>query len=177
MSAQLFPVVIGRTLGQAAWPILNPYWGIAWWFTSWPAVFVSAAAGLALGFFAFVRPDRPLVWRWAAFPLLIWGYVAVLFVAYRAWGPLLGIAAATLHVRYGSGRMRMPVVATAWILAAALCLVPWDISFQNYPGKLRFVPFQMGLPGRETIAAADRGEVMLGGCVTTGLEPKSVLVW
>lgn len=177
LSSQLVPVVGGRTLGQPAWPILDAYWGIAWLNTSWAAVYVSFVVGLGLGFFGFARPDRPFLWRWAALPLLIWGYVAVMFVAYRAWGPLLGIAAVALHVLYGRGRIGTPIVATAWLLAATLCLIPWDVSLQNYPGRPRFVPFEMGLPGRNALAAANRGEVMLGGCVTTGLEPRSVLVW
>lgn len=178
LSSQLVPFIGGRTVGQPASPILYTYWGIAWWFTSWSAVYISFATGLAAGIsLGFVRPDRPHAWRWAALPLSTWCYVAVLLVAYRAWGPLLGIAAVSSHVLYATGRIRTPVVAVAWLLAAALCLLPWDVSFQNYPGTPRFIPLEMGLPGRDAMAAANRGEVMLGGCVTTGLEPQSVLVW
>jgi hypothetical protein len=39
------------------------------------------------------------------------------------------------------------------------------------------LPLVMGLPRPETVARAKRGEVILGGCVVSGFEPKYYLIW
>jgi hypothetical protein len=41
----------------------------------------------------------------------------------------------------------------------------------------RLVSLVMGLPTRETGERAKRGEVILGGCIVSGFEPKYYLVW
>jgi hypothetical protein len=35
----------------------------------------------------------------------------------------------------------------------------------------------MGLPRPETVERAKRGEVILGGCIVSGFEPKYYLIW
>jgi len=46
---------------------------------------------------------------------------------------------------------------------------------RSWPPKL--VPLVMGLPKPETVERAKRGEVILGGCIVSGFEPKYYLVW
>lgn len=72
---------------------------------------------------------------------------------------------------------RSRVLVSFWIVMFIVAILPADISFRNRPGPPRFVPYVMGLPGRELTAASRRGEVVLGGCVSTGYEPRWVLVW
>jgi hypothetical protein len=68
-----------------------------------------------------------------------------------------------------------------WIAALVIVFVsmvfPVDISLRDMPGSPRFVPLVMGYPTPDQIARAERGEVLLGGCNVSGLEPKWVLVW
>lgn len=56
-------------------------------------------------------------------------------------------------------------------------LSPVDISMENYPGLPHFVQLVKGLPTADIVRRADRHEVLLGGCLTFGIEPKYVLVW
>lgn len=65
----------------------------------------------------------------------------------------------------------------AWIIFVVSAFLPIDISFKNYPGPPRFVPLVMGLPDEREIERAERGEIMLGGCILNGNEPKWVWVW
>jgi hypothetical protein len=72
-------------------------------------------------------------------------------------------------------RVWLPLVALAgWVLVHAS---PYDVSWQTRPGGPRFVELVMGYPSNETIRAAERGEVILGGCLVTHLEPRWILVW
>jgi hypothetical protein len=65
----------------------------------------------------------------------------------------------------------------AWVIFVISILAPIDISFKNYPGPPRFVPLVMGLVGVEGFKKDQRGEIMLGGCVVRGHEPRWVWVW
>jgi hypothetical protein len=68
--------------------------------------------------------------------------------------------------------------AISWLVAfVALTFSPVDVIpiHKRWPPKL--VPLIMGLPRPETVERAKRGEVILGGCIVTGFEPKSYLVW
>jgi hypothetical protein len=65
----------------------------------------------------------------------------------------------------------------SWILFFVCTLLPVDVSFRVARGLPRFVPVAYGLPSREGVEAAERGEVILGGCVVSGNEPRWVLVW
>jgi hypothetical protein len=71
---------------------------------------------------------------------------------------------------------RLWLVIACWILFLLVCVLPFDISFRNVPGPPRFVPLQMGLVTGLNEEAA-RGDVILGSCTETGLEPKWILVW
>jgi hypothetical protein len=68
----------------------------------------------------------------------------------------------------------------AWgcfLLVVGVSYLPFDVTFLDYPGSPRFVPLVMGLPTEETAKRAESGEVVLGGCIVSGHEPRWVLVW
>jgi hypothetical protein len=72
-------------------------------------------------------------------------------------------------------RVWLPLVALAgWFLVHAS---PYDVSWQTAPGGPRFMRLVMGYPAQETISAAERGELILGGCVVGVFEPRWILVW
>jgi hypothetical protein len=68
----------------------------------------------------------------------------------------------------------MRLVFVAFLIAVFL---PIDITLKNYPGPPRFVPLIMGTPRENDVAKEERGEVVLGGCILMGNEPRWVLVW
>ena len=94
---------------------------------------------------------------WHTLTILLWA-VAVLVTCVPGW-------------------FRTTTVALLWVGMVLTALLPVDVSFQNRPGPPHFARYVMGLPGREAIAASKRGEVVLGGCVATGFEPRWVWVW
>ena len=85
------------------------------------------------------------------------------------------ITAWVFFVRYGRNRLRPSLIAwTFWLM---LSISPVDVVPARKGGPPRLVPLVMGLPTRETAERAKRGEVILGGCIASGLEPKYYLVW
>jgi len=87
---------------------------------------------------------------------------------------LLVLIACYLRFLFTSKAKWMRLVFVAFLVAAFL---PIDISLMNYPGPPRFVPLIMGLPNPDDFARRERGEVVLGGCILRGNEPRWVLVW
>ena len=77
------------------------------------------------------------------------------------------------------GRLRR--TATVAVIAVVfVCLevfLPFDVSLIDAPGGMKVARVVSGKPGPEAIAAAARGEVVLGGCLVRGIEPRRVLVW
>ena len=67
----------------------------------------------------------------------------------------------------------MRLIFVSFLVAVFL---PIDVSMHNVPGPPRFVPLIMGLAIVEE-AAIRNGDVMLGGCMVRGNEPRWVLVW
>jgi hypothetical protein len=88
--------------------------------------------------------------------------------------PLL-IASWLLFVKIGGNDLR-PSLAT-WVVWLALTLSPIDVFPTPKGGPPRLVPLVRGLPRPETVERAKRGEVILGGCIVSGFEPKYYLVW
>jgi hypothetical protein len=68
----------------------------------------------------------------------------------------------------------MRLIFVAFLITVFL---PVDVTLKNYPGRPRFVPLIMGAPHDEDIAREQRGEVVLGGCILRGNDPRWVLVW
>jgi hypothetical protein len=71
---------------------------------------------------------------------------------------------------------RVSWIVGLYLLYMVSTVIPYDVSFQNYPGPPRFVPLVMG-PGTEARLMALTGQAMLGGCRRSGFEPKWVWVW
>lgn len=69
------------------------------------------------------------------------------------------------------------MLSIMWYIFLFFSILPVDITFINYPGPPRIVPYVKGLPSRELMEDAQRGEVVLGGCVITGYHPRWVVVW
>lgn len=109
-------------------------------------------------------------------PVLLISCLLVASESYRATASVIFLAliACYIHFLFTSRTKWLRLVFVAFLIAAFL---PIDISLQNFPGPPRFVPLIMGLPREEAIVRAERGEVMLGGCILRGNEPKWVWVW
>src|SRR5215467_354685 len=99
----------------------------------------------------------------SCFCLLAFRFVSLPFV----------IASWILFIRFAAfaGREWRPS-----FIACAVALVqsfsPIDIFPLPRRGLPRLIPLVMGLPRPETLERAKRGEVILGGCLVSGFEPK-----
>jgi hypothetical protein len=80
-----------------------------------------------------------------------------------------------LFVKFGRADLRPSLMA--WAVWLALTFSPIDVFPISRAGRPRLVPLVMGLPRPETVERAKRGEVILGGCIISGFEPKYYLVW
>jgi len=112
---------------------------------------------------------------------------ACLFVAgVMLWmicgGPMRILTAIALLVFLGclvayvfEGRRRAAFFAGLAVLGLALS--PIEVSTATRPGLPGIVPLIMGLPGPQLREKARRGEVVLGGCMTSRLEPWWVVIW
>jgi len=85
------------------------------------------------------------------------------------------IAAWVLFLKSGRTTIRPSLIALT--ICLPLTFSPIDILPLPKGGRPRLVPLVMGLPTRETAERAQRGEVILGGCIVSGFEPKYYLVW
>jgi hypothetical protein len=97
-----------------------------------------------------------LSFRFVAIPVLI-----ALSVAWNRW-----------IERRRTGRL-----VWLWLAFTVASLQPIDVYPLNVPGPPRLVPYVMGYPRTQTREAAKRGDVVLGGCMVDGFEPKYVWVW
>lgn len=116
--------------------------------------------------------SKSVTWILATFIFLI---LAWTFLFTRMGSLLLSVLLiiAVCYPRWRRWAMLAPLVLL-WGMAS---FGPWDISFENRPGPPHFARYAMGLPGPEAIEASKRGEVVFGGCMSTGFEPKYVWVW
>lgn len=85
------------------------------------------------------------------------------------------IASWVLFVKVGSKDLRLSLAT--WTVWLGLSFSPIDVFPVPRGGPPRLVPLVMGLPRPETVERAKRGEVVLGGCLVSGFEPKYYLVW
>jgi hypothetical protein len=99
---------------------------------------------------------------------LFW-IVAFRFVSF----PLL-IVTWVLFIKIGRTNLRPSLMA--WMVWLVLSFSPIDVFPIPKSGAPRLVPLGMGLPRPETVERAKRGEVILGGCLVSGFEPKYYLV-
>ena len=85
------------------------------------------------------------------------------------------IVAWVLFLRFGRNRLRPSLIT--WMVWFMVTFSPIDVLPIPKGGPPRLVPLVMGLPTRETAERAKRGEVILGGCIVSGFEPKYYFVW
>lgn len=109
-------------------------------------------------------------------PVLLLSCWLVSMESYRATARVIFLAVVACYIDFliTSKTKWLRLAVVAFLIAAFL---PIDISLQNYPGPPRFVPLITGTPLEDDIAREERGEVMLGGCILYGNEPKWVWVW
>jgi len=102
----------------------------------------------------------------------LWG-----LVTFRALGGLLLVALLCSYVCFLlHGRVFW--MRLMWVAFIISTLLPVDISFRNYPGPPRLIPYFSGTPTAEALGKVKRGEMMWSGsCGGGDLEPEYVLVW
>ena len=100
----------------------------------------------------------------------------VLLESYRATARILILVLVACSIQFiiTAKTKWMRLAFVAFLIAAFL---PVDVSLRNFPGPSRFVPLIMGAPRDEDVAREERGEVILGGCISRGNDPKWILVW
>ena len=86
----------------------------------------------------------------------------------------LALVVTYIHFLWTSKTKWMRLMFVAFLVVS---LVPIDITLRNYPGPPRFVPLIMGTLRNAAVALEERGEAVLGGCISRGNEPTWVLVW
>jgi hypothetical protein len=124
--------------------------------------------------------ERPW-WAGSQCPLWLLGFIFLSlstlfwFIALRLVSLPFLVASWVLFPKLFSRRIRPPLIA--WALFLALSFSPIDVMPFPKHGPVRLVPLVMGLPTAETLKRAKRGEVILGGCIVSGFEPKYYLVW
>ena len=102
---------------------------------------------------------------------------SVLFVAKSAEGGLFRTPLGQLSDSALAWATRSVLLDVLGSWPTILLVLPIDVTTIDLPGPPRFVPLAMGLPSQQMMQAANRGEMVLGGCVTTGFEPRWLWVW
>jgi len=107
---------------------------------------------------------------------IVIGCAALFLFSPRLLALPVGLAVLVTLVLWICGkRWRKAGIALAGFVI--LSLVPVDVRPQHWFGAPRVVPVVMGYPSHETFEAAERGEVWLGGCMVSGLDPLWVVTW
>jgi len=120
-----------------------------------------------------MKHQAPIRWIIVFVVLLVSTFFWLVASRFVSLPPL--IVAWVLSLTFGHSRIRPIVIA--WTVWLALTFSPIDVIPMPKGGAPRLVPLVMGLPTVETAERAKRGEVILGGCIVTGFEPKYYLVW
>jgi hypothetical protein len=102
-----------------------------------------------------------------------WAFLA--FASFRWLPALIWLTAIFIYCTRRFHRC-LKAVVVAWLLFLAASFSPADITFRGRPGVPKFVPLRMGLIIGLSEEEA-RGDVVLGGCMVTGYEPRWVLLW
>jgi hypothetical protein len=120
-------------------------------------------------------PNKPRIGRLVAALVVVasglWLFIAFRFIAVPFYVALILLVVAPRHAF-----PRRSAVVT-WLLFLFATASPIDMSCRSVPGPPRVVPYVTGLPGAELREQAKNGEVVLGGCVVSGFEPRWVFVW
>ena len=156
-----------------------------WWYNSVLAEVVTSAfgigvAGIAGGVIGVLASRRRRAGSFLVLPILpVVACLAVMLMweFHRITALAIMPIALVLLAIVASWPSKWRWAVSAWLLFLALAFVPIDVTTLNVPGGPHFVRLAMGLPSKEMWQAAERGEIVLGGCVSTGHEPTWVLVW
>jgi len=126
---------------------------------------------------ALSRKDKVLLFLvWPVVTLVSAYWTLYSLSSYRLLCVPIFLAAVGLYLCFRFHR-RWSLLIAAQMAFWGSTFLPVDISLNNVPGPPRFVPLVMGLPTEQAIEKAERGEIVLGGCIVTGNEPRLVLVW
>jgi hypothetical protein len=110
---------------------------------------------------------------------LLFGAVALWFFVGASWRVLCGLAVlafAGCTIAFIAGRARRAFIICG-LAVVVLALSPVEVSLRVRRGRPGIVPLLMGLPSQGAMERAQRGELVLGGCVTSGFEPRWVVIW
>jgi hypothetical protein len=83
---------------------------------------------------------------------------------------------AACSVAYAVNGRHRPMILSG-LVVSLLLVSPVEVSIARRSGPPGVVPLEMGLPGPRLKERARRGEVVLGGCIVGGLEPRWVVIW
>jgi hypothetical protein len=86
------------------------------------------------------------------------------------------VAFAACSVAYAVNGSPRPLIVSG-LIVAFLLVSPVEVSSVQRSGPPGVVALEMGLPGPRLKERAKRGEVVLGGCIVGGLEPRWVVIW
>lgn len=113
--------------------------------------------------------------RWVVWLALLLLSTLFWFVAFRFVSFPFLVVAWALFAKFGRRGLRPSLLA--WTVWLTLSFSPIDVFPIPKGGPPRLVPLIMGLRRHETLERAKRGEVLLGGCIVSGFEPKYYFVW
>ena len=101
---------------------------------------------------------------------------AIFIVTPRLLALPFALAVVVTAVMWTSGK-RWRYVGLALVGFVAVSICPVDVRPKGWVGTPRVIPVVMGLPDAELRKAAQNGDVWLGGCLVSGLEPRWVITW
>ena len=112
---------------------------------------------------------------------VLWLFIALSFFyclsLYRLLPNLFLLACVILWLKDRKVRRDHYAALFLSVFLAMQFWLPVDISLLYRPGQPRIFPLVMGLPTEVTARQGRRGEVVLGGCIVRGNEPRWILVW
>ena len=112
----------------------------------------------------------------------VWGILAFIvaplwqMITWRVLGCMLLLALMCLYLLMLRTNRRQAFLCALSLFAISPFL-PWDLSFRAGPGGPHFVQLVMGLPTKQAFEEAKRGDIVLGGCLVNGFEPRWVWGW
>ena len=117
----------------------------------------------------------------ALFPVLLLLIFAMTGL-HRFAGTLLIAAAFILYLSsFWNNTTRAALIVCAVAAASLLSPIdicsPYDRGLSYTAGKIGVLPLVLGIPTTKTLESAHRGEVVVGGCIVAGMDPKYVIAW
>jgi hypothetical protein len=108
---------------------------------------------------------------WTTLLLTSWFFAASKFTTVVVLVPFF-----VLWIRrlLGRGGLALPIV---FALFVATVVIPIDIAPENRPGLPRLIPVVHGMVGPEARARAERGEIVLTGCIVHPFAARWILFW